>query len=74
LITTVTTATMAASTFTAGVGVAVTLLLIVFIGLRELAAVLGPGARQLARLLVIAIASFIVVFAVTVAKNLAALI
>jgi len=65
---------MAASTFTAGVGVAVTLLLIVFIGTRELAVVLGPRARQLARLLVIAIAPFIVVFAVTVAKNLAALI
>jgi hypothetical protein len=74
MITTVTTATLSAGAITTALSIVVTLMLIMLIGLRELAIVVGPRSRMLARLLVVAIAPFVVVFAVSVVKHLAALV
>ena len=74
MIATVTTTTLAASTYASSLAITVTFVLIVFVVLRELAVTVGPRSRLLARFLPVAIAPVLVVFAATVVKHLADLV
>jgi hypothetical protein len=73
MITAVTAAT-ASGIVSASAGVVVTLALILLLVFRELAMVIGPRSRSLARVLIISVAPFSVVFAIAVVRQLAALV
>lgn len=74
MITIVTTATMSASAVSVQLGIVVTLMLIALIVQRELAKIGGARSLTLARLLLVVIAPFLVVFGATVVRHLANLV
>ncbi len=74
MITIVTTATMSTSAISVQLGIVVTLMLIVLLVQRELAKIGGPRSLTLARLLLVVIVPFLVVFAATVVRHLADLV
>jgi hypothetical protein len=74
MITIVTTATISTSAVSVQLGIVVTLMLIALIVQREIAKVGGTRSRTLARLLLVVIAPFLVIFAATVIRHLAALV
>jgi hypothetical protein len=74
MITIVTTATMYTSAVSVQLGIVVTLMLIVLLVQRELAKIGGTRALTLARLLLVVIVPFLIIFAATVARYLADLV
>jgi hypothetical protein len=71
---TIATTTIGASSLSAQLGIAVTVMLILFLVQRELAKVGGHRSRTLAQLLLVVIATFLSIFVVTVVRHLAVLI